>query len=459
MLRAMILSLMIAVPGLVVAQELADRPAAERLAYDYTAMYDALNPAIVKVLADGATGSGFLVTSSGLVATNHHVVHNSRYLAVQFSDGRKLLADAVILDPRHDVAILKVNRDTVVSVKPLALLPDSRDRDVRAGMPVVAFGSPLSQTFLMTQGIVSKVEANILLGDFLIQPGNSGGPLVNLKGEVVGINTFAEGGISGAVRVNALKAILESAAVTGYDRPDPPADPLPVLAPAKYSPDALKKKLLEEPLDRAAYTLDAGKFTITAITPVLIGKTQVQTDLMQAKNRIERRGKKAADATWREIDGPFYEWMRDASSLLEYAVTFEIKPDFGATAGSKWAAALSGVAAGLSRTPLQPVHQTMEFKAEFQDFRLYRDGTLIKPVHPGRAVTEASFQAPLVSFVDEAYSGTYTYSPEVFATGNQFRLDVFDAREPGRVHRSIVLDANSRLIKQIRSDLAALAER
>ncbi len=59
-----------------------------------------------------------------MVATNHHVVRNSRYLAVQFSDGRKLIADLVVLDPEHDVAILKVNRSGVETLKPPALLPE-----------------------------------------------------------------------------------------------------------------------------------------------------------------------------------------------------------------------------------------------------------------------------------------------------------------------------------------------
>ncbi len=427
-------------------------PIAQRIAYDFTAMYDAINPSILKIHADAGTGSGFIVSGTGLVATNHHVVRNSRYLAVQLADGRKLAADIVTLDPRYDVAILKVNPEALVGLEPLRLLPAERDGEVRAGVPVVAFGSPLSQTFLMTQGIVSKVEPEVLLGDFLIQPGNSGGPLVNLSGEVVGINTFANGGISGAVRVESLRRVLASAEVTSYDQPAPPADCLPTVT-ARYPVDVLKEKLLKEPLDQDVYVLDGGKFTITALTPVLVGKAQVQPDMQQAQNRMKRRGKKVGDPTWKEVDGPFYEWLR-SDPMLAHAVTFEIKPDFGTTAGSKWAAAFAGLAAGLSKTPVAMPHQTMEFKAEFQDFKLYRDGQLVAPIHPGRAVTEASFQGPMVTFVDEAYSGMYQYDPAVFVSGNQFRIEVFDAREPGKVHKTIVLDGNSKLIKQLRSDFA-----
>ena len=429
-----------------------DPQGAKQIAYDYGAIYESLNPSIVKVFSDGGHGSGFLVSADGLIATNHHVVRNSRFLAVQFADGRKVAANVVTLDPRFDVAILKINRQAVGSIKPLALLPAARDGEIRPGTPVLAFGSPLSQTFLMTQGIIAKVEDVVLLGDFLIQSGNSGGPLVTLSGEVVGINTFAEKSISGAVRVTALRNTLASSEVTGYDAPDPSAASLPVVPSERYPTETLKEKIASEPFDARVYRLDAKKFAITAMTPVLVGKSVVQEDLQQARNRMTRRGKKITDPTWREVDTPFYEWMRNADSTLDDVVTFEIKPDFGTTTGSKWAAALSGLAAGINRTPVTPVHQTMEFKAEFQDFKLYRDAELVLPVHPGRAITEASFEGDYFTFVDEAYSGMYSYLPEVFMTGKSYRLEVFDAREPGRAHAVIALPSSHPLIQQIRKD-------
>lgn len=431
-----------------------ETPGVQPIAYDYSALYEALNPAIVKILADGGHGSGLLVSQNGLIATNHHVVRNSRAVAVQFADGRKVAAHVVTLDPRFDVAILKVNKDTLAGLTPLRLLPADRDGEVKPGIPVLAFGSPLSQTFMMTQGIIAKVEEGALLGDFLLQPGNSGGPLVTLKGQVIGINTFAEGGISGAVRVSALRSALESRAVTGYEAADPPASLLPAVPSSRYPIEALKEKIASEPLDSKVYRLDAKKFTITAMTPVLVGKSVVQDDLVQARNRMQRRGKKISDPAWREADTPFYDWTRSATSMLDDVVTFEIKPDFGMTTGSKWASALSAIAAGASRTPMTPVHQTMEFKAEFQDFKLYRDNEAVVPVHPGRAITEASFEGAYYTFIDEAYSGMYSYLPDVFLTGSMYRMEIFDAREPGRPHAVIALPSSHPLIQQIRRDFA-----
>ena len=192
------------------------------------------------------------------------------------------------------------------------------------------------------------------------------------------------------------------------------------------------------------------------MTPVLVGKTVIQDDLMQARNRLQRRGKNINDPSWREIGTPFYEWARNATVVLDDVVTFEIKPDFGVTTGSKWATALSAVAAGLSRTPMQPVHRNVKFKAEFMDFKLLRDGQLVAPIHPGRQITEAAFDAEYFTFVDEAYSGMYSYDPHVFLEGNSYRMEVFDAREPQKAHAVITIKNSDPIIRQLRADFAHL---
>lgn len=432
-------------------------PSAQRVAYDYSEMYAAINPSIVKVHADAAHGSGFLVSTSGLIATNHHVVANARYLAVEFADGRKVHADVVVLNPRYDVAILKVNRSTVAGLKPLPVISPEGEARLRAGVPVVAFGSPRGLTFLITQGVISKVEENALLGDFLIQPGNSGGPLVNLDGEVVGINTFLSyGSYSGAVRAQRLREELARIASFEDAIEEPSADPLPTLSARRYPTEQLKKKILDEPLDESTYIVDGGKFTVTAITPVLVAKKQIQANLVQAANRYKRRGKKIKDPSYAPIDEPFYEWARDADDNLDSAVKFEIKPDFGTTTGSKWAIGFAAALGG--RQAVDNLTLNVEFKAEFDDFRLYRDGQLVQPITPGRAITEAALVDRRMIFVDEAYSGFFIYDPAVFMTGEEFRIEIYDAREPGKIHKTIKLKADSKLIKQIRADFAGMAD-
>jgi len=103
-----------------------------RITFDYSRMYETLNPSIVKVHADRGTGSGFLVSHDGLIATNHHVVANSRAVAVQFSDGKKFRADILILNASDDIAILKINHQVIGSLQALPLLPAERDSRIKA---------------------------------------------------------------------------------------------------------------------------------------------------------------------------------------------------------------------------------------------------------------------------------------------------------------------------------------
>jgi hypothetical protein len=96
----------------------------------------------------------------------------------------------------------------------------------------------------------------------------------------------------------------------------------------------------------------------------------------------------------------------------------------------------------------------MEFKGEFLDFRIYRDGELIEPILPGRQVIEGNSDQKKRRFVDQAYGGSYVYLPEEFMTGTEFRVQVIDARDPNVIHKEIVFTSESKLIKQLRADFS-----
>jgi hypothetical protein len=366
---------------------------------------------------------------------------------VQFADGRKVQAEIAAVNPPYDMALLKVNSSVVTGIRPLPILPAEREASVKVGIPVVALGSPLNQKFMMTQGILSKVDEVTVLGDFLLQAGNSGGPLLNCDGEVIGINTFGESNIAGAIRITVLRALLEAPelmAETFKIQPSP--DQLPSVTD-RYPVEILNQKVQTEPLVLEGYQIKAGDFTITAITPVLIGKVNVLDDRMRASNRHERRSKGNTNATFQQIDEPYYEWHSSTESALDYAVTFDIRPDSGLTPRSRWSKIFASVFMFGKTGPLE-----MEFKAEFLEFRLYRDGELIQPIMPGRTVILGDSDPKKNKFIDQAYSGSYVYSPDEFLTGEIFRMVVVDARQPDAVHKELVLTGESPLIQQIRSD-------
>jgi serine protease Do len=137
-------------------------------------------------------GSGFVIDASGIVITNNHVVGEANDIVVIFTDGRKLKAKVIGKDPKVDVAVLKVESD-----KPLKTVKFGDSDKMRVGDGVMAVGNPFGLGETVTAGIISARNRNIDSGpydDFLqtdasINKGNSGGPLFNLQGEVIGINT------------------------------------------------------------------------------------------------------------------------------------------------------------------------------------------------------------------------------------------------------------------------------
>jgi serine protease Do len=149
-------------------------------------------PAVVLLTVSSRLGSGFLVTDTGVIVTNAHVVRGEQTATAVLSSGQKLEAKVVYIDPEMDIALVKVEG---TGFQHLALTDVA---NVRQGQTVVAIGNPgLGMPFSVTKGIVSAVGGSAMTThgtwiqtDAAINPGNSGGPLLNAYGDVVGMNTW-----------------------------------------------------------------------------------------------------------------------------------------------------------------------------------------------------------------------------------------------------------------------------
>ena len=137
-------------------------------------------------------GSGFVIDSSGIIVTNNHVIAEADEITANFADGTKLDAEVIGRDAKTDIAVLKVKTD-----RPLPAVPFGNSEAMRVGDWVMAIGNPFGFGGTVTVGIVSALDRDINSGpydrfiqtDASINRGNSGGPLFNLQGEVIGINT------------------------------------------------------------------------------------------------------------------------------------------------------------------------------------------------------------------------------------------------------------------------------
>lgn len=216
--------------------------AAQRPPDTLAGVADRLLPSVVTVRVSGddgaSVGSGFVATRDGYVITNDHVVEASSGRAtVVFNDGSEAPATVVGTDPESDIAVIKVSRDNLAPVQ----FGDS-DR-IAVGDPVLAFGTPLALANTVTAGIVSAVDRTIQAGepggpvryyaaiqtDAAVNQGNSGGPLVDGAGRVIGVNSVIKSlavdaetagniGLAFAIPINQAKRVTREIIDTGRAR-------------------------------------------------------------------------------------------------------------------------------------------------------------------------------------------------------------------------------------------------
>ena len=210
-------------------------------------IYSGLKSSVVKVMTNEGVGAGIIVSTDGLIATNYHVVQGYRRLGIKFVPGNSSQIDAsktffakvAVVDEIADLALLKIERQ-IPNLRTAKLAPKgkSTEQHVQIGADVHAIGHPRGLDWTFSSGKVSQIRqkfkwptgkdkkyirvADVIQTDTDNNPGNSGGPLINDRGEVIGINSFLKGkaqGLNFAIRISEVHRLIGDMKSRKFPRP------------------------------------------------------------------------------------------------------------------------------------------------------------------------------------------------------------------------------------------------
>jgi S1-C subfamily serine protease len=405
-----------------------------RVVDEMSVKFKRLQNGVVTVWSEIGHGTGFIVSSDGLVLTNQHVVGPSEYLALQFDPHRKIPAVLLAADPERDVAVLWCDLSALPEAISLELAKrDELNPSLIEGERVFTIGSPLNQQKIVTSGIASKIEKTAIISDVNINHGNSGGPLFNSQGQVVGITTFGDftsrggPGVSGILKIEEAMPVIEQAKAKMSSSTHPKPTLLPVEPDDSFPIEAIKATLLQEKFDTRPYLLGVGDFDLAMITPPLKYRAEREAQIRAAKEKGKRNRKSevAVQDSFRPIDD-LKNWEMYVG---EYKPVLLIRatPKLKETGGSVFLRSLAA-AGGAYGVPAK-----LRFKADFYKMKLECGSKEVAPILPGKIAHVVDVRNGLVNATDATYEGFYEYPADSIGPScGQVTLTVFGEKDPNK---------------------------
>jgi S1-C subfamily serine protease len=366
---------------------------------DLSLLFERLKRSTVTVRTDGYEGSGFLVDPAGLVITNNHVVEFSRYLAVLFDQKHKVTARLLATNPGKDIAVLWVNLQAFPGAMIAPLVPSEAASQVVVGERVFTIGSPMGREKVLTSGVISKVEHASIFSDININPGSSGGPLFNLRGEVTGITSAQMSLLASIIPIDDARPVIEQARHRLSGASPPSAELLPVEPNDFFPADALLSLLRHhQRMDVRPYFLRAGGFRVEMLTPPVRYYFDNKED-MQAMHKGPKRSREESQ----QVELP--ERVLEEAQEYEPTLIIRVVPNHGF-----W---------------------TRRFKDSFRGMRLLCAGKEVPPIDPGRNHYE--IRDPDDHIKGATTEGFYSYQPDAISPKcGSVKVEIFSENAPGK---------------------------
>jgi S1-C subfamily serine protease len=391
-------------------------------------------------------GTGFLADSLGLVLTNAHLLDGADEVRVMIDSGTKVYARKLVVDPAHDLAVLAIPARRCAKCTPLPMYDSSKTALPSAGDRVLALGSPLNKAGVLSTGIVSNADQQSITSDLSVGYLNTGGPLINTDGYVVGVNAYHPSAAPGAGRVSSSVAapVIASALQRARDSLSgahfkPVSDSLLPVVPREPFPSEPIAAVsgLGATLDLHNYRAEDGPFRVFMMTPQVMAWRETQAAKALADRKRSDPRKAAAWTAVDPIEGwrDWSEYLADRRAVVVFNVTSD-KTGFPFYEADK----IQGIDEG-----------------NFKDMKIYRDGVEIIPVEKVRIPAMLNVEQTKAAGKPVAMQGIYVYRVEDFApravgTTAAYTMTVVDAAKPGQPYKVALLPG---MVEQMWKDFTA----
>ncbi len=418
-------------------------PCSARELSEAAEIFNKVEAGIVTVFGSGH-GTGFLISNGGLILTNSHVVLGSKYISVRFGNNQTIDAVVLATDREKDIAVLGVNLANIQKFEVLHL--SQNEPLVMMGEKIIAIGSPVNwetNEKTMTLGVVGKYSDYVISHDASINGGNSGGPLLNYDGEVVGINTFglADRGpsIGNAVSIKFAYPVIKEAIEKKKSISIPSAKLHLEASTIEFPYKTVSFENFKKEPKPSSYVLKSRYFDAILGTPMLQYREIARYDdemLKHRKKRADKKGFKVSDDEY--VSKNIGDYSGKLFSLSRPVVTVLVIPKPQLTGASVFKKTLAGIGdvaiAGFTGIPAGlslAIGNTRAVKKDFDDMSLVdAEGTVVcEPILRNRfdgteELMKVFSLIYLQNLKDKLFVGSYEYDPGCFDTDKPLKLKI-----------------------------------